>query len=537
MHKTIVFITAIIANFAALLYFIHDSRGLRKQIADINNIRIQLPEEFKKTVADQTIVSMKSMAKDVFEQSSMSIAENVQSVVSQLRHEVVRLDNLCQNRESKLAKKVADAEFAYSRYESDPSNEVAILYLQIAIRKNPSELRYIKSMWSVVEKSGMDAGLIQEYQTMLSYCLDEATADHLPELTMLVKDLRVAVAKRKDSADVSEDRSDDETRIAELKEWLSANDLVPEFNAHAKEVVARRLEILDMLAVLDEGGDYDAERESAELIIRVIDAAVRIKGFLRQADSEIARIGRINVSSEEELRDVLSGLGAIMVAQPISSAQQDVCALYGTVLSARHTNAVDVCKKEVEALDRLVRDSFRKVDKMKAEKINVCVDGIDKALTDAGAAKLTARLSNYEKQGKIISGYIGAISDPVISNGVLSRQLEILKKAKEVQRLRMKKYQEESAAEMREIAKEIRKYKDEAWRKEYKKNQAVPLLKRLVKIDPGLLVPEIYELYQYEYSQLTADFNAWIEKEKAYEYKAEFMVELEGIEKNKLEDL
>ena len=94
-----------------------------------------------------------------------------------------------------------------------------------------------------------------------------------------------------------------------------------------------------------------------------------------------------------------------------------------------------------------------------------------------------------------------------------------------------------SPAEMKEIAKEIKKYKDDAWRKEYKKNQAVPLLKRLVKIDPDVLVPEIQELYQYEYSQLTTDFNAWIEKENAYEYKAEFMVELEGIEKNKLEDL
>ena len=62
-------------------------------------------------------------------------------------------------------------------------------------------------------------------------------------------------------------------------------------------------------------------------------------------------------------------------------------------------------------------------------------------------------------------------------------------------------------------------------------------MKRLVKIDPSLLVPEINELYQYEYSQLTTDFNAWIEKENAYEDKAKFMVELEKIEKNKLEDL
>jgi len=151
--------------------------------------------------------------------------------------------------------------------------------------------------------------------------------------------------------------------------------------------------------------------------------------------------------------------------------------------------------------------------------------------------KYTDQLKQFDHQGKIISKHIACISNAGIANEVLARQLQILEKTREVQRKRMKAYQTYAAQEMKEIAKLIKKYKDDAWRKEYKKNQAVPLLKRLVKIDSALLVPEINELYQYEYSQLTTDFNAWIEKENAYEYKATFMVELEAIEKRKLEDL
>ena len=555
----VLLVATVIANLSALVYFIDDSRTLRKQIADINNIRIQLPEEFKNAVAEQTTVSTKSMAKDVLEQASRGVAEelarvgrsndqaiarlvdgaisNLQSVVWRLEDGVIRVNKLCQEHEDKRAGKVADAESAFALYESDPSNEVAILYLQIAIRKNPSELKYIRSMWHAVEQSGMDAGLVQEFQAMLSYCLDEAPADRLAELATLVKDLRASIAKLEVGGDASENQEDNKTRIAKLKDALSSNELVLEFDSQAEEIATRRVEILKELAALDDSADYAAESENAELIIRLANAADRIKGYVQQAGAEIARVGQRSVASEDELRDVLTCLGATAVSQPIVLAQQDVQALYGMILSARHTNVVEVSRKELEKLDRLVRESFGNADKMKAKMIRACVDCMIRETSGSSSTKYTEQLKNIDKQGKIISNYIGCISNPEIANGVLARQLELLEETKKVQRARMKKYQEESAAEMREIAKEIKKYKDDAWRKEYKKNQAVPLLKRLVKIDPDLLVPEIQELYQYEYSQLTTDFNAWIEKENPYEYKAEFMVELERVEKNKLEDL
>ena len=555
----IMFGAAVIANLAVLMYFINDFRTLRKQIADINNIRVQLPEEFKNAVADQTSASTKAMARDILGQSSRGVAEelarmgksndqaierlvdgtssNLQSVVWRLEDGAARVNKLCREHEGKSAGKVSDAESAFALYESDPSNEVALLYLQIAIRKNPSELKYIRSMWHAVEQSGMDTGLVQEFQNMLSYCLDEAPADRLVELAALVKDLRACIAKLEVGSEASENQADDKTRIAKLKDSLSSNELSLEFDSQTEEIASRRVKILKELAVLDDSMDYAAESETAELIVRLANAADRVKGYIQQAGTEIARVGQRSVASEDELRDALACLGATAVSQPIVLAQQDVQALYGLLFAARHTNAVEACRKEFEKLDRLVRESLGEVDKMKAKMIRACVDSMSRDASGPRETKYTEQLKNIDRQGKIISNYIGCISNPEIANGVLSRHLELLEEAKKVQRARMKTYQEESAAEMREIAKEIKKYKDDAWRKEYKKNQAVPLLKRLVKIDPDLLVPEIQELYQYEYSQLTTDFNAWIEKENAYEYKAEFMVELEGVEKNKLEEL
>ena len=563
MNKLLKFllVVTVVANLAALVYFINDSMALRRQIADISNIRIQLPEEFKRTVADQTVVSTRTMAKETLDLASKVVSEeavrtseksgeiiarlaegvdtNLRMVVNRLENEVGRVDRLCLEHEGKRSKKVSDAEASFAHYASNPSNEVAMLNLQVAIRKNPSELKYIKAMRDAVVQSGMDAGLVQEYQAMLSYCLDETGAECVEELTTMVKDLRDDLAKMEIRVVESDEAADKGTRIAELREWLSTNGLVLAFDAEAEKIAARRAEVLKELMTIDESGDYEADHARAELVRYVAKTAGRINGYMKQAEWEIAQAARKGISSEDELREVLAALGSTAVSQPILLAQQAVQSLYGMDLTAQPTNVVKACAEEFRILDRTVLGSLGDADKVKLEKINAFVNGMDivPVVALSVTCTYTDQLKKYEKQGKILSKYIGCISNAEIANGALAKQLEILEKSKEVQRKRMKCYQETSSTEMKEIAKLIKKYKDEAWRAEYKKNNAIPLLRRLVRIDPALLVPEIQELYQYEYSQLTADFNAWIEKENDYEYKARFMVELEGVEKNKLEDL
>jgi len=610
MNKLIKCLVAVatVANLALLAFLVNDSMMFRKQIGEIQRIRIQLPEDFRKEVADQTIVATKEVASETLSRAAVQISEekiraskasefalarlaeevstnllstiralnsecnrvnatnqaalnefiihsenNIDKAISSLSYkhnselskmgEAVRisassLDKLVQEQAERRIRKMKDAEAAFELYQSEPTNETAILYLQIAIRKKPSELKYIKALRSEVERSGLDIGLVQEYQAMLSYCLDETSADCLADLTTMVKELRADIAELEEENNEADLMADDISRVAELKGLLFSNELVVAFDTNAKQVAERRVEILRELISLDGvSNDYEEECARAELIGFVAKAKERIDKYLAQAKLEIGQVNGKAITSESELREVLNALGATAVSQPIALAQQTVQSLYALDMSMQPTNIANACMKEFSILDTFVQELLKDVDKARAEKISAFVNEMGLDSKKRREMKLTQQLDILDKQGKIISKYIGCISDAEIANELLSKQLQILEDVRRVQRDRLKLYQANAANEMKEIAKLIKQYKDAWTRKKTKKNQAVPLLKRLVKIDPALLVPEINELYQYEYSQLTTDFNAWIEQENDYEYKALFMVELEKIEKNKLEDL
>lgn len=610
MNKLIKCLVAVatVANLALLVFLVNDSMMFRKQIGEIQRIRIQLPEDFRKEVADQTIVATKEVASETLARAAGQISEetiraskanefalarlteevstNLLSTIRALNMECNRfnatnqaalndfilhsenhideailslsdkhnselskmgeavrvsassLDKLVQEQAERRISKMKDAEAAFELYRSEPTNETAILYLQIAIRKNPSELKYIKTLRSEVERSGLDIGLVQEYQAMLSYCLDETSTDCIADLTAMVKELRADIAELEEENNEADLMADDISRVAELKGLLSSNELVVAFDTNAKQVAERRVEILKELISLDGGfNDYEVACASAELMGFVAKAEEHIDKYLAQARLEIGQANGKAIASESDLREFLNALGATAVSQPIALAQQTVQSLYALDMSMQPTNIANACMNEFSILDSRVQELLRDVDKARAGKISAFVNEMGLDSKKRREMKLTQQLDILDKQGKVISKYIGCISDTEIANELLSKQLEILKEVRELQRNRLKLYQTNSANEMKEIAKLIKQYKDDTWKTKTKKNQAVPLLKRLVKIDPSLLVPEINELYQYEYSQLTTDFNAWIEKENAYEDKAKFMVELEKIEKNKLEDL
>lgn len=102
---------------------------------------------------------------------------------------------ICEGHEERRKMRAEEAEAAFRMYEADPTNEVAVLYLQIAIRKNPNELKYIRQLKKVVEDNGMASELLQEYQAMLSYSLDEAQFGQTHELVQMVAELRSHVVQ------------------------------------------------------------------------------------------------------------------------------------------------------------------------------------------------------------------------------------------------------------------------------------------------------------------------------------------------------
>lgn len=539
----------------------------QRLLAEVNNVRVQLPDEFRKEVATGVIASSKEMAGKAFRDAGRTVSSEVrrvnmeavsnmtnayQTTMAKMDESAAAIHQLWVDQQALLTKKAADAEATYSLYEQNATNENALLYLQVAIRKNPAELKYVRAMWDLVKKSGMDSGLVQMYQAMLQYSLDEAPIACFDSLAAMVKDLRVEIAEemqRKSNREAQENA----VAIADLNEQLSTNELILAFSDEALEVAERRMGVCKELMEIDEEGDYKEALASAEVIRLVINSGKQINGYLAQVTNELAVVdgrymsddGAMNVATNE-LKESFASLNATAVGQPLVLAQQAVQALYGLDLSGRTSDVRNACAEEFHRLDGEVRKCLEEVDYKKAAMIR---DYIARQYAAKGVSEVTQlydsmytkQLKALEEIGKVATLYIGAIANQAIANEVLGAQIAgLAEDIRKTQQARMKRYQEKAAYEMKLIAEELKAYKGNAplmGKVDYCWKEAKPLLYRLVRIDPSLLVPEICELYQYEESQLMMDVDAWVKKETRYDVKAEFMKCLSEEIKMKLEDL
>lgn len=568
------FVLVVLANIGILSYCILDSKETRRQMAgidqrmaEINKIRVELPDEFRKEVATGVIASSKEMAKKTFQDAGRTVSSEVrrvnmeavsnmtnayQTTMAKMDESAAAIHQLWVDQQALLTKKAAEAEATYSLYEQNATNENAFLYLQVAIRKNPAELKYVRAMWDLVKKSGMDSGLVQMYQAMLQYSLDEAPIACFDSLAAMVKDLRVEIAEemqRKSDREAQENA----VAIADLNEQLSTNELILAFSDEALEVAERRMEVCKELMEIDEDGDYKDALASAEMIRLVTNSGKQINGYLAQVTNELATVdvrymsadGVMNVTTNE-LKESFATLSAMAVEQPLVLAQQAVRSLYGLDLSGQTSDVRNACVEEFRRLDGEVRKCLGEVDHKKATMIRDYVtrqyaeNGISD-VTQLYDSMYTKQLKTLEEIGKVATLYIGAIANQEIANEVLGAQIAgLAEDVRKTQQARMKRYQEKSAYEMKLIAEELKSYKGNAplmGKVDYCWEKAKPLLYRLVRIDPLLLVPEICELYQYEESQLMMDVDAWVKKETRYEVKAELMKYLSEEIKMKLEDL
>lgn len=447
------------------------------------------------------------------------------------------IDQIYSDQKNQKYRKHIEAEAAFSRYLENPTNDIALLYLQIAIRRNPAELKYIKEMKTVVEQNGMLPDLIQEYQAMLSYCLDQAPTNCFETLASMVNELRTNISQMEIASSPSDETENDDQRISVLENELTNNELLIAFDENAKKNAERQIEIIKELKTLNPStNDYSLAYAKAELVNHIATARKRILEYLDQTKQEIKQIENRKVVTKEQLHIVLDDLSSAVISQPTSLALQTIQSLYGLNLSTFPTNITEICRKEFGTLEKLIKDSSALTDRMKANKIKAYINELTSNDIALELLPYTEQLKKLDIKSKIISKYIGCFAHQEIASEMLEIQLKFLNESKELQRKRLKSYQSYATKEMQSIAQAIKQYKEDGWTKSYKKNEAAICLQRLVKIDPVILVPEINELYQYEYSQLMTDFNAWVEDNKAYEVKARFMVKLESIEKKKLEE-
>ncbi len=459
-----------------------------------------------------------------------TVAGKMESDVAYAMSAVTRI---CERHEELRKMRAEEAEAAFRMYEADPTIEVAVLYLQIAIRKNPNELKYIRQLKKVVEDNGMASELLQEYRAMLSYCLDEAQFGQMHELAQMVAELRSHIVQETQNREKVEE-SFNAQRVSDLVDELAQKPLDLSFGKSAQEISARRVAIYRELEDMQsDAATNRPDRLAAEHVNVIASMGVRVDRLLGQVCRAVDVVRSGDVRNEADLRESLEVLTGGSVTQPLALAQQSVASLWTLDCSGLPAGSATACRNEMERLGGCFQEMLVEVEKVKAQKM---LDFVD-AFASTTSTNLTMRIKLCEEQAKLLVKYIGSIADAEVSQGVVDRQMKILEESRKLQQERMKLYQVSAHGKMKGIARKIREYKDQWSRQKTKKNHAKELLRSLVTIDSSLLVPEMYELYQYEYAQLTADFNAWVEGEKAYEHKAEFMDELANVAKMTLEEL
>ena len=576
---------AFVMNVAVLVCLDFNFKNVRSLLKKIHEIRVQLPKDFLLEVSDKVAERTAASAGErlspclskmegeldvaLFEMTNrveaaiasaserlspclskmegeldvtlFEMTNRVEATVMHIRRSLEgtseEIVKLFQKEEKKKQILVEEAQRAYALYQDQPTNGAAILYLQVAIRKDPSHLEYIRALGEIVKQQAFDPGIVQTYQSMLSYCLAETPAGCCEELCKMVLDFRSALARHEEKLDHESD-SDSEMRRTRIAGELAAKPFVDGFERIAQERAQERISLLEELMSLSKGGDddqYEAELKQAKLVCQIAEAGNTVRGLLGKVEAEILEIKGRMVGDESDLREQLSALGGMSISRPVELARRTVLSLYGVAASDDSTKRFSsVCHAQFKNLENRINQTICMLDGTKAEKILACVDTIRGALPLGMGKTITAELDILADQAKIIAAHIGTIGNPEAARLVLNRQEKIVEQSKERHRRRLEAYQKYAYGELKVLAAEIRKYK-EAWTAKTKKIEAEKLLRRLVKVDQALLLPQIQEMYQYEYSKLLEDYNAWIENEEAYDKKAEFMYDLEHVEKTKLE--
>ena len=588
---------AVVMNVAAIVCLVFDSQKLRDEVKEVHEVRVQLPQEFLQEVANQVAerttvaahkrlnpclsgveVGLNDLLLGMTNRAGMAMAQLQRSLedVPNLVHEQLKpclpkveremceallgmtnraelvmvlmrqsfegmseeIARLRQKEERDRHARIECARSAYALYQKNNTNESAILYLQIAIRKDPSCLAYIKALESVVKEQSFDPGLAQLYQEMLSYCLNEATMECCEELCRMVLDFRSAFARNEETL-AYQSRSDSEAHRTQIEEELLNKPLISGFSQAAQKRACERIALIEKLMSVSE--DFDESKckgdlDQAKMVCKIIDMGVRIRELLAMAKVEIQNIEGQSPDDTVALQEQLSALGGMSVSQPIALAKQVVRPLFGVDLSHLPDEFASSCRAQSNLLAEEVQGIARMVEELKVAKILDCVNKIGETIPEQMRTTFTDRLKVLSCQAKVIAEYVGTIEDPGVARAVLDRQTTIVEQSKENQKKRLDAYQQYAYVELKKLASEMKRYKKDLWTTaKKKKNAAERLLKRLMLIDPVLLSPQIHEVYQYEYDKLLEDYNIWVEDKMAYEQKAEFMHELEKIEKTKLE--
>ena len=415
-----------------------------------------------------------------------------------------------------------EAEACYRHYLTDPTNEVAILYLQTAIRRNPTDLRYLKELRAVAEKSGWDDELVQEYQSMLAYSLDEASVAVVPQLVKMVQEFRHALTSQLEASDKSGGKQNkDEMRYEQLQQELNGLDLPSSFGKGESSILTNRILVLrEMLKNAFADDDLADELEKTETLQNFFQNRKEVLERIEFVEKSFGEIRCQMIHDENELKRVFDDVQAESSTRSFEHAKQGILRLQNLDLNKLPQNIRIKCEMEIVTLPEQIEDVFLKGEKMKLEALLSYVDNRTIGMT---GKNYTQKLEVYENLGNVIAKYIRNIGGADFAEQALACQMKILQKARKAQKDRMRAYQEKAMVLFRDLISTMKSNEDQlpvSGQVEYRKNCAERILLKIMNVNREFLVPELNELYQDIYGRAMNDYSAWVEKENRYEEKA-----------------
>ncbi len=436
---------------------------------------------------------------------------------------------------------------AFELYTTNPTNETALICLETAIRKDPSNLKYIRALRETTFKPEHLQTLVQEYQTMLAHSLNTANANAIPELINMVHELDEKVQSHNNQVEQDEKQASQE-RTQKLRELFVS---LPEpnwtFDLEDQKNLQRRLDILQSLIAegLDNVQEEEALQAEAEQMLQATSAALAISEHLAQVNQARSNISTGDIKNEEQLEESLEALTNSSIIEPLLLAQQELEKFHQIETSLLSEASRNAYLKKREKVVQEIQAYIQAIDDDRYNILNLYIAGIVTSFQSYPYVQYgaeTEKIKTSEMRLNVLAKYTQMITTSINKKKMATLQENCISSLKTANNNRMAKYQVFANEKLLNIVKRIiDDEKNTPWemfrKREYKKQQAESELRRdLAIINRGFLEPELNELYREVYDLLMKDYMEWVnEKVERSQEKAKLLYDMATTEKRSLE--
>ena len=436
---------------------------------------------------------------------------------------------------------------AFELYTANPTNESAIICLETAIRKDPSNLRYIRALRETTFNPGYLQALAQEYRMMLAHSLNTANANAIPELIGMVHELDEKIQSHNNQVEQNEKQVSQE-RIQKLRKQFASLP-VPNwtFDREDQNVLQRRLEILQSLIAndIDNTQQEEALQAEAEQMLQATSAILAISEHLAEVTQARSNIRTGNINSEEQLEKSLEALTNSSIIEPLLLAQEELEKFHRIEISLLSEASRSAYLKKREKVVQEIQASIQAIDDDRYNMLNQYIAGIvvsSQSYPDVQYGAETKKIKTSEMRLNILAKYAQLITTSINKKKISTLQENCISSLKTANNNRMKKYQAFANDKLLAIVTRIiDEEKSKPWeafkKKDYKKQKAETNFKDdLAIINRALLEPELNELYREVYDLLMKDYMEWVnEKIERSQDKAKLLYDMATTEKCSLE--